>query len=82
MDIIPFAKTDLGPVAQTLIEKISAAIGTWYAPHDKIAHARADVEIDKIKAAGIVEVEAVRRRALERFVEFFLPKFPDPRAPR
>jgi|HubBroStandDraft_6_1064221.scaffolds.fasta_scaffold678248_2 hypothetical protein len=32
MEIFPLAKTDLGPAAKTLVEKIASATGTLYAP--------------------------------------------------
>ena len=66
MEIFPLAKTDLGPAAKVLVEKIASAIGTVYAPLGTILQARADVSSDKIKAEGEIEVEIVRKRALER----------------
>jgi hypothetical protein len=32
MEIFPLAKTDLGPAANTLVEKIASATGVLYAP--------------------------------------------------
>jgi hypothetical protein len=66
MEIFPLAKTDLGPAANTLVEKIASATGTLYAPLRTIIQALADVTADKIRAKGEIEVELVRRRALER----------------
>jgi hypothetical protein len=62
----PLAKTDLGPAAKSLVEKIASATGTLYAPLGTILQAYADASADKIKAVGKVEVELARRRALER----------------
>jgi hypothetical protein len=66
MEIFPLAKTDLGPAAKALVEKIASATGTLYAPLGTILQAAADVSADKIKAEGETEVELVRRRGLER----------------
>jgi hypothetical protein len=66
MEIFPLAKTDLGPAATALVEKIASAIGTLYAPLGTTLQALADVSADKIKAKGKIEVQRVRRRALER----------------
>jgi hypothetical protein len=66
MEIFPLAKTDLGPAANTLVEKIASATGVLYAPLRTIFQALADVTADKITAKGEIEVELVRRRALER----------------
>jgi hypothetical protein len=66
MEIFPLAKTDLGPAAKALVEKIASAIGTVYAPLGTILQAAADVSADKIKAEGRTEVDLVRRRGLER----------------
>lgn len=66
MEIFPFAKTDLGPAAKALVEKIADATGTLCAPLGTIFQAHAAVSVNKIRAEGEIEVELVRRRALER----------------
>jgi Protein of unknown function (DUF2806) len=66
VEIVPFGKTDLGPAAQALVEKIAAGIGRLYEPLGAIIQAHADVHIAKTKVKGEVEVEGVRRRAFER----------------
>jgi len=48
------------------IEKVSNAIGTWYEPHHIKNLAQAEVEADKIKAIGKIEINEIERRALER----------------
>jgi hypothetical protein len=68
MEIFPLAKTDLGPAAKALVEKIASATGTLYAPLGTILQAHADVSADKIKAVGEIEVELLRKRALERLL--------------
>lgn len=64
--IFPLAKTDLGPAVKTLVKKIASATGTVYHPLGTIFQALADVTADKIRAKGEIEVEGVRKRALER----------------
>jgi hypothetical protein len=66
MWIVPLGKTDLGPAATALVEKIANATGALYAPLGTILQAAADVSADKIKAEGETEVELVRRRSLQR----------------
>jgi Protein of unknown function (DUF2806) len=66
VEIVPFGKTDLGPAAQALVEKIAAGLGRIYEPLAAIIQAHADVQIAKIKVKGEVEIEDVRRRAIER----------------
>lgn len=48
MEIFPLAKTDLGPAAKALVEKIASATGTLYAPLGTILQAHANVSADKI----------------------------------
>src|ERR1700688_1444153 len=67
MEIFPLAKTDLGPAAKVLVEKIASATGTLYAPLGTVFQALADVTADKIKTEGEIDVAQLRRRALERF---------------
>ena len=47
MEIFPLAKTDLGPAAKALVEKIASATGTLYAPLGTIFQALADVVVRK-----------------------------------
>lgn len=63
---ISLSKTDLGPPAKALVEKLSDAIGTAWKPVDKVLNAYADVKVAKIKAQGKIAVEGARNRALER----------------
>lgn len=60
---------NLGKPADTLIKKISEAIGALYEPAyiRRIAQAKADAAI--IQAKGKLEITALQRRALNRFVE-------------
>ena len=48
------------------MEKIAAGIGRLYDPLGAIIQAHVDVHVEKTKARGEVEVEGVRKRALER----------------
>ena len=59
---------DISKPANTLIEKISDAVGGAFRPRQirRIAQAEADAEIIKMKAG--IEVTDLQRRALERFV--------------
>jgi uncharacterized protein DUF2806 len=66
MEVFPLAKTDLGPAAKALVEKIASAIGTLYAPLGTMLQASADVSAKKIKVRGEIEVGLVRSRALQR----------------
>lgn len=69
MDILSIlSKTDLGPAAKTLVEKISDAVGAGWQPLGRIWNAWADVKVDEIKAEGEVKVDATRRRAIERVI--------------
>jgi hypothetical protein len=69
VDIVSlFGKSNLGPAAKALVEKIAAGIGVAYAPINTIVQAWASVKADQIKASGEIEVESVRRRAAERFL--------------
>ena len=46
MWIVPLGKTDLGPAAKALVEKIANATGALYAPLGTILQAAADVSAD------------------------------------
>ena len=59
---------DLSKPATMLIEKVSAAVGAIYAPHHVKRMARAEVDSEKIKAIGKIELNEIERRAVERFV--------------
>ena len=59
---------DLSKPATVLIEKISDAIGVVYEPHQIKRIAKAEVEAEKIKTLGKIEINAVQQRALVRFV--------------
>ena len=64
MSIVPFGNTDLCPEINTLTERITGAIGTLWRPLDTLIEA--DVESTKTRAAGEIELEGVRTRAVER----------------
>ena len=59
---------DLSKPATVLIEKVSAAIGTVYAPQHVKRMARAEVEAEKINAIAKIELTEIEQRAMERFV--------------
>lgn len=60
---------ELSKPATVLIEKISDAIGTLYAPSQikKVAHAEAEAE--KIKALADIELSEIQQRAITRLVQ-------------
>ena len=59
---------DISKPATVLIEKISGALGGYYKPFQIRRIAKAEAEADRIRAEGQIEVTALQRRALERFV--------------
>jgi hypothetical protein len=58
----------ISEVGKALIEKVADAIGWLYKPHQIVRIAKAQAKADIIKAQADLEVEALQRRALERFV--------------
>ena len=60
----PFAKP-----ADTLIKKVSEAIGGVFAPHQITRLAKADAEAMVIRAQAEIQVTDLHRRAMHRFVE-------------
>lgn len=60
--------SDLSKPATVLIEKISNAIGTLYEPIQIKRIAKAEVEAEKIRALGQLEISEVQQRALSRLV--------------
>lgn len=59
---------DLAKPADTLVNKIAAAIGILYEPKRIVRKARAEAEAEKIKALAEIEISGIRQRALVRFV--------------
>jgi hypothetical protein len=59
---------ELSKPVNTLIEKISDAIGGIFQPHQIRRIAQAEAEADKIKAVSEIEVSNLQRRALHRFL--------------
>ena len=60
---------DLAKPATSLIERVSEAFGIVYAPTHVKRMARAEVEADKIRAIGRLEVNELESRGLARFVK-------------
>lgn len=60
---------DLGEPAKVLIEKISDAIGWVAEPYQMKRMARAEVEVEKIKAAAQFEISEVQQRGLVRMIQ-------------
>lgn len=58
---------DLAKPINTLIEKISDAIGGYYKPFQITRVAQAETDAEKIRAVGQVEVTEIQRRAMTRF---------------
>jgi hypothetical protein len=60
---------DISKPATVLIEKISEAIGGLYKPYQIKRVAKAEVEVERIRAQGQIEITELQRRALTRFIE-------------
>jgi len=60
---------DLTKPATVLIEKIADATGVLYEPQRIRKRAKAEAEADLIKAETQIEITALQRRALKRFVQ-------------
>jgi hypothetical protein len=68
----PLVKIDLGGLseaAKALIEKISDGIGGIFKPGQIVRVAKAEAEVDRIRAESQIEVTELHRRALRRFLE-------------
>lgn len=59
---------ELSKPANTLIEKISDAIGGIFKPHQIRRVAQAEAQAEKIRAVAQIEVSELQRRALYRFM--------------
>lgn len=59
----------LSKPADTLIKKVSSAVGGLFAPHQVIRMAKAEAEASLISAKAEIEVTELHRRAMRRFVE-------------
>lgn len=59
---------DLAKPATVHIEKVSNAVGILYEPRRIKKRAKAEVDADKIKAAGSIELTEMEQRGIERFV--------------
>ena len=65
-------KVDLGELskpATVLIEKISDAVGGIFKPHQIVRVAKAEAEVEQIRANSQIEVQDIHRRAMHRFLE-------------
>lgn len=61
--------SDLSNPANTLIEKVSDAVGGWFAPYQLKRVAKAEAEAALIKAQSEIEITDLHRRAVHRFIE-------------
>lgn len=59
---------DLSRPATVLVEKVCSAVGVIYEPTRIKRQARAEAEAERIKALAGIELNDIKRRALERFV--------------
>lgn len=59
---------DISKPATVLIEKVSAAVGIVFEPHRVKRMARAEAEVEKIKALARIELSDIEHRAIDRFV--------------
>lgn len=55
--------------ADTLIKKVSDAVGGWFAPYQMRRVAKAEAEAALIKAQSEIEITDLHRRAAHRFIE-------------
>ncbi|MCA1626178.1 MAG: DUF2806 domain-containing protein [Acidobacteria bacterium] len=60
---------DLAKPVTTLIEKIADATGVLYEPRRIRKRAKAEANAELIKAESQIEITALQRRALSRFVQ-------------
>jgi hypothetical protein len=60
---------DLTKPASVLIEKISDAVGGVLAPYQMVRVAKAEAEVDRIRAESQIQVTDLHRRAMHRFLE-------------
>ncbi len=60
---------NLSKPANTLIEKVSDAVGGWFAPYQIKRVAKAEAEAALIKAQSEIEITDLHRRAVHRFIE-------------
>ena len=60
---------DLSKPADTLIKKVSSAVGGIFAPHQIKRLAKAEAEAAIIKAEADIQITELHRRAMHRFVE-------------
>jgi hypothetical protein len=59
---------DISKPAVVLIEKISDALGVYFEPHRITRMARAEAQVQKIKATAQIETTELHQRALRRFL--------------
>jgi hypothetical protein len=59
---------DISKPANTLIEKISDAIGGLFKPYQIKRVAKAEAEVDIIEAEAQIKIDKLQRRALSRFI--------------
>jgi hypothetical protein len=64
---LPVNLSDLAKPANTLIEKISDAIGGIFKPYQIRRIAQAEAEAEKIRAVAQIEITDLQRRAMARF---------------
>ncbi|QUS59452.1 DUF2806 domain-containing protein [Synechocystis sp. PCC 7339] len=60
---------ELSKPANTLIEKLSSAVGGLFGPWQVERVAKAQAKVDLIKAQSEIQITALHRRAMHRFVE-------------
>jgi len=60
---------DITKPATVLIEKISDAVGGIFKPYQMVRVAKAEAEVDHIRAESQIQVTDLQRRAMHRFLE-------------
>ncbi len=59
---------ELSKPATVLVEKISSAIGGLFKPYQIVRVAKAEVEAERVKAEGQIQISDIQRRAFHRFL--------------
>ncbi len=60
---------ELSKPATVLVEKISDAVGGFFKPYQMVRVAKAEAEVERIRAESQIQISDLHRRALHRFLE-------------
>lgn len=59
---------DFGPAAQTLVDRVSNAIGVYFEPHRIVRRAKAEAKANEIDLLSKLKLEDTQRRAAQRLL--------------